>query len=392
MLIDVPKRVNIVRLRCVRLGPQRLSIAIGQGRLCLRSHYSLFTAQGCTRRARRSRPTITDHYSLITRFSVRRSRARVWSRARPWCSPGRGTGCRSGRRGPARCRANCCRRRCTRRRGRGRRRRLLVKVSRTLPGVAAYGGVRRADERSDAVPRQCGSEIVIHSSVAGNERVGLAPIGARFGEQIGLALIGVASDRGGVCGDEGSAAVEGNRVAEVGARRAVASGKLLHLAPGAVRFGKEVGRALQGMAVNSRIVSADEGRAILERDRGAKVVEQRTIACGQLLTFTPSAVRLSEHVGCALTDDAAHGGGECTDEKGIVGEHDPISEFVPRQAVACGQLLSLAPTAVRLGEQVGRTLETVVAIGAYQCSGAVERRCRAEVAVCRAVAGGDLLL
>ena len=65
MLIDAPKRVNIVRLRCVRLGPQRLSIAIGQGRLCPRSHYSLFTAQGCTRRAQRSRPTITDHYSRV---------------------------------------------------------------------------------------------------------------------------------------------------------------------------------------------------------------------------------------------------------------------------------------------------------------------------------------
>ncbi len=64
----------------------------------------------------------------------------------------------------------------------------------------------------------------------------------------------------------------------------------------------------------------------------------------------------------------------------------------PRQAVARGQLLSLAPTAVRFGEQVGRTLETVVAIGADECSGAVERSRRAEVAVCRAVAGGDLLL
>src|SRR5437868_8642298 len=259
MLIDVPKRVNIVRLRCVRLGPQRLSIAIGQGRLCLRSHYSLFTAQGCTRRARRSRPTITDHYSLITRFSVRRSRARVWSRARPWCSPGRGTGCWSGRRGPARCRANCCRRRCTRRWSRGRRRRLLVQVSRTLPGVAAYGGVRRADERSDAVPRQCGSEIVIHRSVAGIEHVGLAPVAARFGEQIGLALIGVASDRGGVRADEGGAGLESDRIPKVGVRRAVACGELLCLAPTATRFCKYIRRTLQGVAVDSRIVGVDEG-------------------------------------------------------------------------------------------------------------------------------------
>src|SRR5260370_34403639 len=114
----------------------------------------------------------------------------------------------------------------------------LVKVSRTLPGVAADGGVRRADERSRAIPRECSAEIVVHRSVAGNERVGLAPVAARFGEQIGLALIGVVSHRGGVRADEGGAAIEGNRVAEVGARRTVASGQLLSLAPTAIRVSK----------------------------------------------------------------------------------------------------------------------------------------------------------
>ncbi len=138
--------------------------------------------------------TATDHQSLgINAYKlVRRTRARVRSWAWPRCSSRRSTGCWSGRWSPARCRANCCRRRCTWRRSRSRRRRLLVKVSRTLPGIAAYNGVRRADERSDAVPRQRGAEIVIHRSVAGNERVGLTPVAARFGEQIGLTLIGVA--------------------------------------------------------------------------------------------------------------------------------------------------------------------------------------------------------
>jgi hypothetical protein len=147
-----------------------------------------------------------------------------------------------------------------------------------LPGIAAYGGVRRADQRSRSVPRQCGAEIVIHRSVAGNERVGLAPGAARFGEQIGLALVGVASDRGGVRADERGAAVEGNRVAEVGARRAVARRQLLSLAPTAVRFSKEVGRALPGMAVDSRIVRADEGGAAVEADRLAEAVIRRTVA------------------------------------------------------------------------------------------------------------------
>src|SRR5882672_9229074 len=171
-------------------------------------------------------PQRRDPYDFMNWFLVRRTRARRWSRTRPrpWYYSRRSTGCWSGRRSPSRCRANCCRRRCTWRRSRSRRRRLLVKVSRTLPGVAAYGWVRRADERSRAVPRQCGAEIVVHRSVAGNERVGLAPVAARFGEQIGLALIGVATDRRGVRADEGGAAIEGNRVAEVGARRTVASG------------------------------------------------------------------------------------------------------------------------------------------------------------------------
>ena len=84
---------------------------------------------------------------------------------------------------------------------------MLVKVSRALPCIAVYHGVRRTDQCSRSVPRQCGSEIVIHRSVAGNKRVGLAPVAARFGEQIGLALIGVATDRGGVRADEGGAAI-----------------------------------------------------------------------------------------------------------------------------------------------------------------------------------------
>src|SRR5258708_6002117 len=270
--------------------------------------------------------------------------------------------------------------------------RLLVEVSRALIAIAAYGRVRRADERRDAVPRQCRPEIVVRGTVAGNKRVGLAPVAARFHEQIGLTLIGVASDRGAVRADEGGAAVQRNRLAETGVRRTVASGELLHLTPRAIRLGKHVGRALKGVAADSGTVRADEGRAAVERNRGAKVVVRRAIACGELLTFTPSAVRLGEQVGRALASVAAHSGSECTDKKGIVGEYDPIAEFVPRQAVARGQLLSLAPAAVRFGEQVGRTLETVVAIGANECSGTAERSRRAEVAVCRAVASGDLLL
>ena len=242
-----------------------------------------------------------------------RRRARERSRSRPWCYSRRSTGYWSARGSPGRCRANGCRRRCTWRRSRGRRRRLLVKVSRTLPGVAAYGGVRRADERSDAVPSQRGSKIIIHRSVAGNERVGLAPVAARFGEQIRLTLIGVAADRGGVRADEGGAAIEGNCIAEVVARRTVDSGQLLRLAPVAIRFGKDVSRALQGMAVDSRIVCADEGRAALEGDRLTEAVIRRAVDSGQLLRLAPGTIRLGEHIDRALARVAADGSARRTD-------------------------------------------------------------------------------
>src|SRR6266700_7807341 len=156
-----------------------------------------------------SRPTTAIHDSPTLTWRW----ARMRGRPGPSCYSRRSTGCWSGRRSPGRCRANCCRRRCTWHRSRGGRRRLLVKVSRALPGVAANGGVWRADERGRAVPRQCGAEIVVPRSIAGNARVGLAPVAVRFGEQIGLALIGVASDRRSVCAYEGGPAIEGKRIA-----------------------------------------------------------------------------------------------------------------------------------------------------------------------------------
>src|SRR4029450_1912968 len=189
-----------------------------------------------------------------------------------------------------------------------------------------------------------------------------------------------------------ASAFEPARQAKVIVGDTIISCEFLRLRPSAVRLGENIDHALGGVAADSGAICTDHERAAVERHRGTKVVEQPAVASGQLLTFTPSAIRLSEHVGGALTGDTTYGGGECTDENGIIIECGPISEFVPRQAIASGQLLSLAPTAIRFGEEVGCTLETVVAIGAYQCSGAVERRRRAQVAVCRAVACGDLLL
>jgi len=182
-----------------------------------------------------------------------------------------------------------------------------------LPGVAAYCGVRCANQRSRSIPRQCGAEIVIHRSVAGNERVGLAPVAARFGEQIGFALIGVATDRGGVRADESGAALERERIAEVSARRTVVRGQLLSLAPTVVRFSKEVGRALPLMAVDKRIERADERGVAIEGDRLTEAIIRCAVAGGELLRLAPSAIRLGENIERALARVGADGGGRRTD-------------------------------------------------------------------------------
>src|SRR6267143_1358878 len=180
----------------------------------------------------------------------------MWSWAWPRCCSRRGTGCCSSRRSRGRCWANCCRRR------RRRSRRLLVKVSRTLPGIAVYRGVWRANQRGYSVPRQCGAEIVIHCSVAGSEHVGLAPVATRLGEQISLSLIGIATHGGRVCADEGAAGVEGDRIAEVSVRRAVTRSELLSLAPTAIRLGEDIDCTLGGVDANGGVRRTDQyGRA-----------------------------------------------------------------------------------------------------------------------------------
>src|SRR6267378_2599022 len=240
----------------------------------------------------------------------------MWSWAWPRCCSRRGTGCCSSRRSRGRCWANCCRRR------RRRCPRLLVKVSRTLPGVAVYRGVWRADQRGYSVPRQCGAEIVIHCSVAGSEHVGLAPVATRFGEQISLSLIGIATNGGRVCADEGASSLEGDRIAEVSVRRAVTRSELLSLAPTPIRFGEDVGRALKRMAINSRIVCADEGSACLESNRLTEAVSGGTVVRDELLGLAPSAIRLGENIDCTLGGVDANGGVRRTDQYGRAFEYD----------------------------------------------------------------------
>ena len=67
-----------------------------------------------------------------------------------------------------------------------------------------------------------------------------------------------------------------------------------------------------------------------------RVVEQVTVVRGQLLPFAPNTVRLRKHISRALTGVAVNGGGECAHNKRRVRKCYPVTEFVPRQAVACG--------------------------------------------------------
>ena len=67
------------------------------------------------------------------------------------------------------------------------------------------------------------------------------------------------------------------------------------------------------MAVDSRIVRADEGGAALEGDRLTEAVISRTVASGELLRLAPGAVRLGEHIERALARVAADGGVRRTD-------------------------------------------------------------------------------
>ena len=76
------------------------------------------------------------------------------------------------------------------------------------------------------------------------------------------------------------------------------------------------------MAVNSRIVRADESGAAVEGDRLTEAVISRTVAGGELLRLTPGAIRLGEHIDRALARVGADGGARRTDEYGRAFQRD----------------------------------------------------------------------
>ena len=115
-----------------------------------------------------------------------------------------------------------------------------------------------------------------------------------------LTLTGIVSDRRDVRSDEGLSGVEGHCVTEVGIRRAVASGELLRLVPVVIGIGKDVGRALTGMTIDSRIVRADKRSTVADGNGLTEAVVRRPVARGEFLRLGPSAIRLSEGIDCAL--------------------------------------------------------------------------------------------
>ncbi len=66
------------------------------------------------------------------------------------------------------------------------------------------------------------------------------------------------------------------------------------------------------MAVDSRIVRADESGAILEGDRLTEAVIRRAVAGGELLRLAPRAIRLGENIERALARVGADGGARRT--------------------------------------------------------------------------------
>ena len=131
-----------------------------------------------------------------------------------------------------------------------------VEVGGALESIAIYRRVRRAHEQGGTVQRQGSAEEIVRRSVAGDKCVRLTPIAIRFFEEIRFALATVVSDRRDVRSDERAGGIERHRIAEVGICCAVARSELLPLGPGAIGIGEYVGRALTGMAIDTRVIRA----------------------------------------------------------------------------------------------------------------------------------------
>src|SRR2546430_17262421 len=102
------------------------------------------------------------------------------------------------------------------------------------------------------------------------------------------------------------------------------------------------------MAVNSRIVRADESGAAVEGDRFTEAVISRTVAGGELLRLTPGAIRLGENIERALTRVGADGGARRTDEYGRAFQRDSEAKVVIGGTIICCEILPLWPSDTRL--------------------------------------------
>ena len=185
-------------------------------------------------------------------------------------------------------------------------------------------------------------------------------------------------------------------VAELVECRAVRGSEFLLLAPDCARTDEDICRALIAVCPDIIIMHTDDRRVAGDRNADAELVGFRAVGGSELLLLAPDCARTDEDIRRALIEVCHDIIPKRADDCRVAGDRNAKAELVLCRAVGGSELLLLVPNRARTDEDICRALievcPDIIQIRADDRRVAGDRNAVAEKVTCRAVGGSELLL
>ncbi|OQB24851.1 MAG: hypothetical protein BWY10_02572 [Chloroflexi bacterium ADurb.Bin180] len=239
-------------------------------------------------------------------------------------------------------------------------------IGRTLAFVAGHVVIIRSDQGRVAADGHGRAKLVVGTAVGGSQVGHLSPVvraALVAGKDIGRALVSVGAHIIKRRSDQGRVAADGHRVAKVVADSAVGGSQVGHLSPlvgAALVAGKDIGRALVGVAADIIRTRPDQGRVAADGHGAAKEVVGTAIGGGQAGDLAPvvgAVLVAAKDIGRALVGVAADITGRRADQSGVAADGHGPAKLVVGTAVGGGQAGDLSPlvgAALVAAKDIGR--------------------------------------
>jgi hypothetical protein len=183
------------------------------------------------------------------------------------------------------------------------------------------------------------AEVKKQPGIARGKFLHLAPGAAEIAKDVSGACARMAIDGCPEGADKGGVAADCDRFSKAIARGTVARSEFLRLGPDAAGVSEDINSALRKPPVDNCLRRADENGGTVERDGKTEVIKGCPIVSDKFLGFRPYAARVSEDVNSALGGVAADGGAISPDDECVAINRDRGAEVIEEATIARGELL-----------------------------------------------------